>query len=107
LYYRYIKDLDWIVCGGTYIDELDSHVKNIIFAMFLFLFAGIIIFFHVLFFVCIAVFIYVFTVGPGDSKFFTDSMAYICLFSLIAPIFYMFIKTSYEEYSDFKQTKVI
>jgi hypothetical protein len=68
---------------------------------------GIIVFFHVLFFVCIAVFIYVFTIGPGDSKFFTDSMAYICLFSLFFPIVFTFFKTLYEEYSDFKQTRLI
>jgi hypothetical protein len=71
------------------------------------IFTGIIIFFHVLFFVCIIVFIYVFTIGSGDSKFFTDSMAYICLFSLFSPIVYTFFKTLYEEYSDFKQTRLI
>ena len=66
---------------------------------------GIIVFFHVLFFVCIAVFIYVFTIGPGDSKFFTDSMAYICLFSLFAPIVYSIIKTIFDEIQEYRNSK--
>lgn len=70
------------------------------------IFAGIIIFFHVFFFVCIIIFIYVFTVSTGDNKAFTDIMTHICLFSLLSPIVYTFFRTLYQEYTDFKQTRL-
>ena len=71
------------------------------------IFAGIIIFFHVFFFVCIITFIYVFMFWEGDSSNFTNIMTYICLFSLFAPFVYSITKTVWEEYADFKQTKAI
>ncbi|HOJ63255.1 MAG TPA: methyl-accepting chemotaxis protein [Spirochaetota bacterium] len=44
LYYRYIESLDWIICAGTYLDELSSNVKKIITFMLLFLIIGVAVF---------------------------------------------------------------
>ncbi len=44
IYYKYIFDTDWIVCGGTYVDELNDKVKQVVLLMMIFLFVGIIIF---------------------------------------------------------------
>lgn len=67
---------------------------------------GIVIFFHVFFFVCIIVFIYVFTFWDGgNTSNFSSILAYICLFSLFAPIAYSIIKTLYDEIQEYKNSK--
>lgn len=102
--YKYILKLGrrWFLTRILIILPIRLVVNTVLSVM-----AGIIIMFHVLFFVCIAVFIYVFTVWSGDSSNFTNLAAGICLFSLFAPIAFTFFKTLYEEYTDFKQTRLI
>lgn len=65
---------------------------------------GIMIFFHVLFFVCIITLIYVFVVETGDNSSYVSFMSFICLFSLFSPVVYLTGSTIYSEYLDFKQT---
>lgn len=65
---------------------------------------GIIIFFHVLFFVCIITLIYVFVTETGDRSNYVSFMSFICLFSLFSPVVYLLFKTIHSEYLDFKQT---
>ncbi len=67
---------------------------------------GIIVFFHVFFFACIIVFIYVFTIWDGgDTSNVSSILAYICLFSLLAPIVYSIIKTIFDEIQEYRNSK--
>jgi hypothetical protein len=67
---------------------------------------GIIVFFHVFFFVFIVVFIYVFTIWDGgDTRKVSSMLAYICLFSLFAPMAFSIIKTIYDEIQEYRNSK--
>jgi len=65
---------------------------------------GIIIFIHVLFFVCIITLIYVFVSHTGNNSSYTSFMSFVCLLSLFSPVIYLTGNTIYSEYLDFKQT---
>jgi hypothetical protein len=98
--YKYIIELGrrWILTRILIVLPIRLIVNMILSCL-----AGIIIFFHVLFFVCISVFIYVFLVWSGDSSSFTYILYCICMLSLFSPIIFIIIKTIYGEYMDFKQ----
>lgn len=44
LYYNYISDLNWYICGGTYVDELTVEANRIMRLMLIFLFIGVFLF---------------------------------------------------------------
>ncbi len=44
MYFNYLEDLDWVVCGGTYIDELRAESRAVIKIMLIFLPVGLLVF---------------------------------------------------------------
>lgn len=64
---------------------------------------GIMIFFHVFFFVAIIGFIYGAT--GGRSRIVIDILAYTCVASLFLPIVYVIMITFLEEIKDFKKAR--
>jgi hypothetical protein len=64
---------------------------------------GIMIFFHVFFFIAIIGFIYGAT--GGRSRIVIDILAYTCVTSLFLPILYVIRMTFLEEIEDFKKAR--
>lgn len=62
MFFRYIKELDWYVCGGTYTEELTGEARKIMMVMVIFLVTGIIIF------TFLSYFISSFVTGPVQSS---------------------------------------
>lgn len=78
-------------------------VMNMIFSFF----AGVLIFFHVLFFAVIAVFIFVLLGYKDSNKNLSDILAWVCISSMFIPVVISFFNTISEEIIDFKQKKSI
>lgn len=62
MFFRYIEELDWYVCGGTYTEELTGDARKIMGMMLVFLFAGVIIF------TFLSYFISSFVTGPVNKS---------------------------------------
>lgn len=78
-------------------------VMNMIFSFF----AGVLIFFHVLFFAVIAVFIFVLLGYKDSNQNLSDILAWVCISSMFIPVVISFFNTISEEIIDFKQKKSI
>ena len=78
-------------------------VMNMIFSFF----AGVLIFFHVLFFAVIAVFIFVLLGYKDSNQNLSDILAWVCISSMFIPVVISFFNTISEEIIDFKQRKSI
>jgi hypothetical protein len=78
-------------------------VMNMIFSFF----AGVLIFFHVLFFAVMAVFIFVLLGYKDSNKNLSDILAWVCISSMFIPVVISFFNTISEEIIDFKQKKSI
>jgi hypothetical protein len=70
-------------------------------------FAGVLIFFHVLFFAVIAVFIFVLLGYKDSNQNLSDILAWVCISSMFIPVVISFFNTISEEIIDFKQKKSI